>query len=282
MGALLDTLQIEYPPNIFLTYANTELKNNPYGLNKTVEVIPELPYQSPTIKKSVDEMVGMRRRKRGRNSARKSNCNCSLSRMRKRVLSPEGLSCYECDHQYFLSILTEITNDRDFSKIEGFDTLLLFGGVCFEHGQAGLYGFSLEKEKIKLDISIVWPAQSHEDLGLGIGPFSTFFWGAVAQSLLAFLANDDRRKLKKCKLCGKYYVAKRIIENQKYCSKCSTKSKMSTKKRRLYMRNYRKNGQAKKERKRAEGYESQILKYMKNLDLTRDQAINLMEEERTM
>jgi hypothetical protein len=282
---LLDSLENDYPADVFFTYANTDITNNPYGLIKTAEKIPNLPYESPTIKGAIDEMIEWQKRKWRRYIGTKSNCHCGVSktRRRKKTLDTEGLTCHECDQQFFVYMLTQIINGCEFSAIEEFDHLLLFGGLCIEQGHTGIYRFSIERDRIKLNIWIPFgPEESEDESKDEVGPFSNFFMGAVAQSLLVFLTKNDRRRLKKCNHCGKFYPAKRLIEAQKYCPECSPKNKMSRKQRKLYQRHYRKRGQAKKERMRVARDEPQIQQMMKILGLTRAAAIEQMKIDKTL
>ena len=51
--------QDKFNSDIFLTYANTPLENNPNRLNKTLEQMKRLPYWThriPRIKKSIEKM----------------------------------------------------------------------------------------------------------------------------------------------------------------------------------------------------------------------------------
>ncbi len=250
MGTCMDPLQNDYPSNIFVTYANTPLKNNPDGLYETVGKIPDLPYELSTIKESIKKMVGLRRSKGRNDREKKPNCNCSLRRIRKRILNPGGLTCYECDHQYFVHILTEIASRHEFSTIEGFDFLLSYGGFYSENGHTAIFSFIIEKESINLDIYILpGSEESYEESELGKGPFSNFFERAVALSLLVFLANNDRRKLKKCEYCENFYIQSKLDPRQKYCSKkCgSAVRRYSTEEMTRYMQ--RRREEEKKQRK---------------------------------
>jgi hypothetical protein len=101
---------------------------------------------------------------------------------------------------------------------------------------------------------------------------------AVAYCLIEFVLNYDRRKLKKCSYCNEFYIQAKLYPKQKYCSNCSSKSKMSKEKRREYQRNYR---QKKREQERALQREARIKKFV-NAGWTRKEAEEIIEADSMM
>ncbi|MDM7988633.1 MAG: hypothetical protein QUS13_15010 [Smithella sp.] len=54
-----------------------------------------------------------------------------------------------------------------------------------------------------------------------------------------FKKKENTHYLQKCAMCGKFFIAKRLIKSQKFCSVCSKKNKFSKEERTAYMRGYR-------------------------------------------
>lgn len=50
---------------------------------------------------------------------------------------------------------------------------------------------------------------------------------------------ENIEHLKKCELCKKFYIAKKLVERQRRCSECSTKTRFNKEQRSEYQRNYR-------------------------------------------
>jgi hypothetical protein len=123
----------------------------------------------------------------------------------------ENLPCYVCDHRFFRFLLDELCKEKDFSEIEGLDCL----------------AFNIPTESRSLNFSeidgkttkLCWETE------YGLNPlfanqppwnFPGIFLGAVTDSLIYFLAEKDRRRLKKCPICGDFFIAERDLK-KKYC-----------------------------------------------------------------
>lgn len=61
------------------------------------------------------------------------------------------------------------------------------------------------------------------------------FFCAVA----LFKTKENADYLKKCAMCEKFFIAKRLIKSRKFCSVCSKKNKFSKEEKASYMRDYR-------------------------------------------
>ena len=96
---------------------------------------------------------------------------------------------------------------------------------------------------------------------------------AFAESLLT---PERLKHLKQCEYCGNYFIAKRLIENQRFCPDCSPKNKMTKEERKEYMRDYRPKRKKMLVRKKRE---ETIQRYMRSGD-TREQAELRIDNER--
>ena len=81
--------------------------------------------------------------------------------------------------------------------------------------------------------------------------FPVLFKGSVVKSLIHFLSGNDRRKIKICVQCKKFFIQNRLDPRRKHCSvKCKNAyNKYSPEKRKAYQRSVRKREQEKKEKK---------------------------------
>lgn len=82
----------------------------------------------------------------------------------------------------------------------------------------------------------------------------------IAYCLVEFLKEKDARNyLRKCHHCQKFYIASRIIKNQKRCSVCSPLSRKSKEESAAYMGKYR---QEQKKKRKKEMIETKIKRLM--------------------
>jgi len=248
----------ELHPGIFLTYANTPLKNNPKGLYRTLEEMKKQHSESfiSEIKTEIDKMVevdkmelpegvnlqdmedllrdlpndfatcadldtrlddderrlwvgvgnnGLAVKKKGRKIIARPP-RCQWRKLRKSIFDTEGLKCYECDHQHFTYILTEIANGQEFLEIKGLDDLLI-GFSMSKH-----FSFEIKKtrrppykEVIKLRGE--WLEHDIFDWNL-CSYFPEIFAGTVTRSLVIFFTRNDPRKIKKCHSCEDFFIAR--------------------------------------------------------------------------
>lgn len=104
----------------------------------------------------------------------------------------------------------------------------------------------------------------------------------LSWSLVSFLSeSNNMKKLKECQYCNKFFVASRNDERIKYCKVCSPKSRIGKEKQYEAQKKHR---QKKKRQKNAENSkirENAIQHYMKSLNISRNEAERLWEEENT-
>jgi len=123
----------------------------------------------------------------------------------------EDLPCYVCDHRFFRFLLDELCKGKDFSEIEGLDSLTF--NIPVE--SRSLYLSEVDGKTTKL----CWETEYGLDpffANEGQWNFPGIFLGAVTDSLIYFLAEKDRRRLKKCPICGDFFIAERDLK-KKYC-----------------------------------------------------------------
>lgn len=116
----------------------------------------------------------------------------------------------------------------------------------------------------------------------GKGPVELLFYPNwlrnLSVNLIKYLRGSEKdiRKIKRCENCGEYYIANTLRIDQKYCSpKCKRMSKWPREKWNEYMRRYR----PKKPKGFKKASEEYIKTIMRNLELTRDEAIEQIKED---
>lgn len=141
------------------------------------------------------------------------------------------LKCYECRQLHFINILLEIIEGKNFSNMiydiideENYEIWKEYLGDKLQIGDKIPKGFSLRnylKEaydymRTKVVLNDNGKLEKVEFLDSnGLSNFNEFLVSIVGFSLAAFLMNKDRRKLKKCPFCNKFYIADDI--RQKKC-----------------------------------------------------------------
>lgn len=108
--------------------------------------------------------------------------------------------------------------------------------------------------------------------------FSNLTVSIFGYSLIQFLENNDRRRLKRCDFCKTIYFASKV--NQKYCKICSPKCKMTRDKRRHYQRVYREKQRNKVKEVQQRKLEKEIAKMMSLLEISKKEAMELIEFDR--
>lgn len=175
-----------------------------------------------------------------------TTCPEHLYKLRKKLFGSSSfrglrrLKCYECDQRHLTHILSEIIDGKEYEKIEGFiDLLQLSNGHTVLSREIAV----LSSNKDKHHHTSYLCDESYPSFQLqpklerdGFNQFRQGIIDIVMYSLTEFLINDERGKLKKCSLCGQFYIANRLRKNQKYCSSCSRKNKMTKEQRAKYMR----------------------------------------------
>ena len=163
------------------------------------------------------------------------------------------LRCFECDQLFFKKILTCIVEGKEYAEIgpnecpaAGLPNALL--NTYNEFAKS----VSIVPDSIKSPFKQTmkegtfyncYSLHQYEEASNGgfvKGLFTrVFFYSFAMYSLVEFLLNNDRRKLKLCDECKKFFIAKKVDTRIKFCPECSPKSKMNREERRNYMRQRR-------------------------------------------
>jgi len=99
----------------------------------------------------------------------------------------------------------------------------------------------------------------------------------ISFCLINFLKDSYSKKLlRKCKRCQEYFTATRDDKDWKKCPICSRKNSMSQKERREYQKDYNKK---KKKEKESKKLEARIANFMKNPNISREEALEYIEAD---
>ena len=197
-----------------------------------------------------------------------------------RFVGDDRLKCYECDNLIFQKLLDKIVEGKDLHNISGLMHIMsnvydnFSKGVEFVRDPVEVEGkfkatVIFNKENFLLD--------NIRKSNLSSKAFHSFlFKGMVCYSLAEFLLHNDRRKLKKCKSCGDFFIATKLDERIKKCRECSSKNSMSPERRREYQRNY---NRKKQQEKKTRAIEARVARFMKQLDITREEALDIIKAD---
>jgi hypothetical protein len=212
---------------------------------------------------------------------------CRLSGERKSIISdenfsgPERLKCFECDQLFFQHILIEIINGRDYLEIDPDMALERMLNHAYRYHQKVIV--ALPNSRDLEEMIFFFPDTLYiENLNKKEMFREIFFRSVVGYSLVEFLQKDNPSKLKKCKDCGQFFVAKKADERTKRCPTCSSKRQMPKEERKEYQKEYRAKKSAEKEKKKPLAKEMEIERLMANLDLPREEATKLWEDDRML
>ena len=107
--------------------------------------------------------------------------------------------------------------------------------------------------------------------------FPKAFRQGLAYCLAHFLKSTDNRALiRKCEKCQKFFIASKRDTRIKKCKDCSTMSTKSKEWKMEYMRGYRKKKKIQKEK---QGIERKVENYMRNLGITREEALSIIKAD---
>jgi hypothetical protein len=109
--------------------------------------------------------------------------------------------------------------------------------------------------------------------------FNEYIAGLVGYSLINFMLENERGKLKQCSKCDKFFIASKNDSRIKFCMDCSPKDKKSKEERAEYQRQYR---FKKKQEKMTEDREARIKKIMKRTGFSRGEVIEMIEADSMM
>jgi hypothetical protein len=248
--------------NIFLTYANYPLRENPDKLFKILEKLKNLKFfyffegAWPSYQEIIRHFIMLVKtddQKRAEKIYKYKSSNFKIAfeaiygyrdgfcekrcpkRWRKsifgseRFVGPGRLKCYECDRLYFRYLLTGIARRKEYSEI-GPDDFPLLGLVEYlMNAHRNIEKFvepvttskeSGFEEGLTERFTLI-PRNLKSNHGSYRENFSSiFFDSSVAFSLAEFLLHKDRRRLKYCDECEKFFVSK-SIRPSRFCSdKC--------------------------------------------------------------
>jgi hypothetical protein len=171
---------------------------------------------------------------------------------------PNKLKCYECDQLYLVHVLREIIRGREYDEINNLEYMLwITNEHVVYHGDIEI---SVNKSKkkspfrtaliremgVRFPINLLMEAR---DFFTDFGQFPSYrvsLLGGAIYSLFEFLNKNDRRKLKFCDKCNKFFISK-TIRSSKFCSeKCRlswhNRRRIESGEHREYKRRKRKDG----------------------------------------
>jgi hypothetical protein len=145
-----------------------------------------------------------------------------------------NLNCLDCNQMFFIKLLSNIAQGKEYSKIEGFNRIIdstedfAMRIKIVNASEKSVFKESLlfypfwifdpehiDEEKDNINFYDI----SNDDVYFYIDNFFNF-------SLATFLLKDERNreKIKICNNCKKYFVKKRFREEQRFCSDFCRKS----------------------------------------------------------
>ena len=145
--------------------------------------------------------------------------------------------CYECFQFGFRDMLLEITKTTEFTEIEDLE------GALFHAAEIGIVRtdpgivyaedgpFPREKLEGKQSYAMGYLQYVNGDIGNSSAAFNEFAYGLATLSLSNFLYRNDRRKLKLCPYCSKFFIARDIKRKHSCYSKECQKQWETDKKR---------------------------------------------------
>ena len=196
---------------------------------------------------------------------------------------PGRLKCHECDQLYFIKVLSEIIKGTEYNEIDGFKFLLFLLADCaklslefMEDREKSPFQITIGK---KMSFSLPTHVFSSPDPIFGISLRERIF-GIAIYSLIKFLIENDRRKLKQCPVCDRFFEGRL---NKRYCSKnCNNRAnKLSKEEMRIYQKEYRKR-RKKIAKKKSEFDEKEIERIMRAVGWPRRDVIEMFKEDREM
>ena len=152
---------------------------------------------------------------------------------KKLFSGPNRLKCYECGQLAFIHMLSDLVQGKEYDDM--FDFVRLLNILPLHIGSRVVFASEGSPFQQKLIREIV--LEPDPVFGLGKGRFGNckfmlqdFLERIISYSLTEFLLNaNNRRKLKRCPVCGSFFIAGDI--RKVHCSKECAK---------VYKRNYQK------------------------------------------
>jgi len=138
---------------------------------------------------------------------------------------PKRLRCHECDQLYFVYILLEIIRGKEYWNIELFTYMLdLCNQTIIIRREIGLTEAEKDCSFVTREL-IEFPLRFDRNIDkintyYDLNPFRLALLCSAIKSLVDFLLNNDRRKLKYCDECENFFISK-TIRISRFCSdKC--------------------------------------------------------------
>ena len=220
--------------NIFLTYANNLLSDNPDNYTKTTKeiqnqqflkylidpkqlaVISEHPYHPDCFRFGWTRNV--------------NHCKSNCYKYKLVKNNKLDLDCFECAQLFFIHILDELASGKELTKIRGYKEFMDTEAVKILFSR---YKTAMQHVKhIKTEPEPLWgeATQIHDALKIMSGSNNdtfenkyfpnTFFQTIIAVSLLSFIDSKDRHRLRKCPHCKKFFIAKDTKRKICYSLQC--------------------------------------------------------------
>ena len=149
---------------------------------------------------------------------------------------PERLKCHECYQLFFKSLLLGLVQGKEYSEIgssfESLSILLLNSHLDFNTSVINKRETSPRSPfKEKLEVSMFYVPRVFDVVDNEYREcLNRFVLGTlVSFSLSEFLLHNDRRKLKKCPYCEKFFIAKSIKRERCYSDNCRKEYERSKK-----------------------------------------------------
>lgn len=160
----------------------------------------------------------------------------TLRRNRFSALS-EWNSC-EKDRKEFISILDQIIEGKSIDKISGLECLI-------KEMPKTIRQFAVVRDKRSHNKKLIRRIEIEEEDKINGSHIPNFFNGAVTKSLIYFLVTNDRRRIKKCKICQEYFSAQNTQREVCYRPKDCEKILRRNNQRELMRKKRNKNGNEK-------------------------------------
>jgi len=114
--------------------------------------------------------------------------------------------CYECHQLFFRYLLEGIVEGKEYSEIAGWSLILFLNESEHQFPPSVTINETSSKSPFKEELE----KKAMFRPGLHESDFLFTFGGIIGKSLLEFLIQKDRRKLKHCPYCDNFFIAKSI------------------------------------------------------------------------
>jgi len=119
---------------------------------------------------------------------------------------PNRKKCYVCRQLFFKYLLEGIVEGKEYSEIAGGNLIILLNQSQHHFAPIVTINETSSKPPFKEELEIEAMFRS----SLNESDFLFTLGGIIGKSLLEFLIQTDRRKLKRCPYCNNFFIAKSI------------------------------------------------------------------------